>query len=174
MLFLLLLGLAWIVLNRAEAGAGGSGLGPVPARGFLAPDLSLVTLGGETVSISNLHGRAVLLNFWASWCPPCRAEMPAIQAVHEEYAERGLVVLAVNATAQDSRAAAESFAAEYGLTFPILLDPAGDANRIYRIGSLPTTFFIDPDGIIREMVIGGPMSAASLRVRVEALLEELP
>ena len=174
LIVLLLLGLVWIVLSRTEAGTTTAGIAPIPARGFLTPDFSLTSLTGETIALSDLRGRAVLLNFWASWCTPCRAEMPAIQAIHADYAARGLVVLAVNVTAQDSRSAAESFAAENALTFPILLDEAGDVNRLYQVDSLPTTFFIGPDGVIREIVIGGPMSEASLRIRAESLLEDLP
>lgn len=172
--FLLLLGLGWIVLSRADAAETTGGLVPAPQVGFLAPDFTLETLGGQSVTLSDLRGQAVLLNFWASWCPPCQAEMPALQDVYADYADHGLVVLAVNATSQDTRTAIQAFLTEEGMTFPLPLDINGAVNTLYGVTSLPTTFFIGPDGVIREVIIGGPIPEAALRLQVESLLEELP
>jgi cytochrome c biogenesis protein CcmG/thiol:disulfide interchange protein DsbE len=114
----------------------------------------------------------VLINIWTSWCPPCRAEMPALQQVYEAYRDQGFEILAVNATNQDSQQDAVGFAQELGLTFPILLDSTGEVSNLYQLRSLPTSFFVDSRGIIHEVVIGGPMSEALLRTRVQQLLEE--
>ena len=170
---LLLLGLAWIVFSADPNGAS-DGTISAPKAGFLAPDFTLQTTDGETISLSNLRGQAVLVNIWASWCMPCRAEMPAMQRLYEEYKDDGLVILGVNSTVQDSVAAARSFAAEFGLTFPILLDLEGIATQLYEVRALPSSFFIGRDGMIREVVIGGPMSEALLRTRVEKILEIQP
>ncbi len=112
------------------------------------------------------------MNFWATWCPPCRAEMPAMQRVFRDYEDRGLIVLAVNSINQNSLNAVGEFIEQYGLTFPILLDDQGVVANEYQIRSLPTTFFIDSKGVIREIVIGGPMSEALLRSRIENMLGE--
>lgn len=171
---LLLLGLIWIGFSADRSGASTNGLIPAPQAGFLAPDFTLRSLDGQTVSLAELRGQAVLVNVWASWCAPCRAEMPAMQRVYEEYKDRGLVILAVNSTVQDSPANVESFVAELGLAFPILLDTDGTATRLYRVIALPYSFFIGRDGVIREVVAGGPMSEALLRTRVETILETQP
>ncbi|MBI3158596.1 MAG: TlpA family protein disulfide reductase [Chloroflexi bacterium] len=170
---MLLVGAAWIAVSARLPGAGAARL-PAPQVGFPAPDFELGTPGGEPIALSDLRGKAVLVNLWASWCGPCRAEMPAIQRVYEEYASRGFVVLAVNATNQDSVTAAVDFAQALGLTFPILLDLDGAVSRQYGLRALPTSFFIRPDGVIEEVVIGGPMAEALLRTRVERLLEGMP
>jgi len=113
----------------------------------------------------------VLVNLWATWCPPCRAEMPAIERMYEEYKDQGFVVLAVNMTYQDDPFAVAPFIAEYGLTFPILLEETGDVAAAYQLRSLPTSLFIGRDGIIQEVIVGGPMSEALLRTRVEQILK---
>lgn len=169
----LLLGLAWIAVS-AKNGQPTDRTIAAPQKGFSAPDFSLQTLNGATARLSDLRGQVVLLNFWASWCPPCKAEMPAMQRIYAEYGSQGLIVLAVNSTVQDNAQAAANFAAQNNLTFPILLDSSGQATRLYAIHSLPTTFFIGRDGLIREVVIGGPMSEALLRTRIENLLKERP
>lgn len=171
---ILILGLVWIFLSRAETGQTTGGPIPAPQTGFLAPAFELETLDGQIISSNDLRGRPLILNFWASWCAPCRAEMPALQAVAEAYRETGLLVLAVNATSQDRPADVGAFVGQYGLTFPILLDREGQVGRRYQVQSLPTTFFIGRDGLIRDVVIGGPMSSASLRARADSLLQETP
>lgn len=98
--------------------------------------------------------------------------MPAMQKAYEAYQDQGFVILAVNATNQDSRQDAVDFAGQYGLTFPILLDTSGEVSSLYQLRSLPTSFFIDRHGVIQEVVIGGPMSEALLRTRVQQLMEE--
>ena len=168
---ILLLGLAWIFVSADRSGTSTSGLIPAPQQGFLAPDFELQTTTGDTVKLSDLHGQAVLVNLWATWCPPCRAEMPAIEKIYNEYKDDGLVVLAVNMTYQDTKSNIAPFLEEYGLTFPILLDETGYVGTAYQLRSLPSSFFIGRDGIIQEVVIGGPMAEALLRTRVEQILK---
>jgi cytochrome c biogenesis protein CcmG, thiol:disulfide interchange protein DsbE len=171
---LLLLGLGWTILSRPAAAPTTDGRIPAPQVGFLAPPFSLTTLDGQTVDLSAYQGQVVLLNFWASWCPPCRAEMPAIQQVYQSYRDQGLVVLAINASYQDTPAARQSFLGSFAYSFPILLDDGSTVNRLYAVYSLPTTFFIDRKGTIRDLVVGGPLTAAGLSARVETLLQEAP
>ncbi len=171
---LLLLGLGWIWLSAVPSGLRSNETIPSPQAGFLAPDFTLKTLDGESIKLSSLRGQVVLINIWASWCPPCRAEMPAIERVYQANKDRGFVVLAVDSTVQDSLADAQTFAQANHLSFPILLDESGLVTREYRIQSLPTSFFVGADGVIREVVVGGPMAEALLFSRVEKLLQEAP
>jgi len=100
--------------------------------------------------------------------------MPALERVYREYAPQGLALLAVNAANQDTRSAALEFAQAQGLSFPILFDADGLVSRSYRLQALPTTFFIDRGGVIREVVGGGPMSEALLRIRIDQLMQVGP
>jgi peroxiredoxin len=169
-LAVLLAGLFWIFLSADKNAASSAGTVAAPQQGFLAPDFELPTTDGETIRLSDLRGQAVLVNLWATWCPPCRAEMPAIETVYNEYKDEGFIVLAVDMTYQDDLSAVPSFVNEHGLTFPILLDETGAVAQAYQLRSLPSSFFIDREGIIHEVVIGGPMAEALLRTRVEEIL----
>lgn len=142
-----------------------------PQEGFNAPDFTLKTPTGEPYTLSELQGKAVIINLWATWCPPCRAEMPAMQELYEEYKDQGLVILAINMAYQDAPLDIVPFVNQHGLTFPILLDETGTVANLYQLRSLPSTFFINRAGIINEVVIGGPMSEALLRTRIEKILE---
>ena len=168
---ILILGLAWIFISADKSGATTSGQIPAPQQGFLAPDFELKTTTGETLKLSDLRGQAVLVNLWATWCPPCRAEMKSIEKVYSEYKDQGLVVLAVNMTYQDDPTKIAPFVTEQGLTFPILLDETGAMGHAYQLRSLPSSYFIDRAGKINEVVIGGPMAEALLRTRVEEILK---
>jgi cytochrome c biogenesis protein CcmG, thiol:disulfide interchange protein DsbE len=168
-LLILATGAAWIFISAAAPGTTSGGRIPAPQVGFLAPEISLPTAEGGSVSLSELRGKPVLVNFWASWCPPCRSEMPAMQQLYRELRDQGVVILAVNAANQDDRAAAQEFTRSLGLDFPIVFDLGGQAAGSYAVRSLPSSYFIDPDGVIREIVIGG-MSEASLRIRLRKLL----
>lgn len=169
---ILFAGLVWIWLSAASATETTSGLIPAPRQGFLAPEFSLYSDQQELINIKDLKGKAVIINFWASWCPPCRAEMPAIEIVSRDFSQEGLVVLAVNATHQDDRQEIQTFVQELNLTFPILYDELGTVNQLYQVSALPTTFFVNTDGVIQDVVIGGPMSEALLRARVEQLFKD--
>lgn len=168
---ILILGFAWILASVDRNGSSTSGKIPAPQQGFLAPDIELEMLAGGTIKLSDLRGQAVLVNLWATWCPPCRAEMQTIETVYQEYKDQGFIVLAVNMTYQDDPGAIEPFVEAQGLTFPILLDRTGEVGNAYQLKSLPSSFFIDRDGIINEVVIGGPMAEALLRTRIEEILK---
>ena len=154
-----------------KTGTSTAGEIPAPQKGFLAPDFTLNTATGETVKLSELRGQAVLVNLWATWCPPCRAEMQAIETMYKEYQGQGFTVLAVNMTYQDDRAAIAPFVEEQELTFPILLDETSEMAGNYQLKSLPSSYFIDREGMISEVVIGGPMAEALLRTRIEEILK---
>lgn len=164
----------WIWLSFVPASATTGGLIPSPREGFLAPDFTLDTLDGSQITLSDLRGKVVVVNLWASWCPPCRAEMPAIENVYQANKEQGLEVLAVNSTFQDNEANAADFVKEMGLNFPILLDRDGGVSNRYQLRALPTTYFIDRQGIIRSVVPGGPMSESLIESKVVDLLAETP
>jgi peroxiredoxin len=167
--------LAWIGLSADRLGASTNGLVPAPQKGFLAPDFALQTMSGKEVKLSDLRGQVVVVNLWASWCAPCRLEMPALNRVHEEYKDAGLVILAVNSTTQDSPAAVEAFIAQFDLKFTVLMDEQGTVARLYELSALPTTFFIGRDGVVRRAVVGGPLAESTLRAEIESLLaEEMP
>lgn len=137
-------------------------------RGQVAPDFSLEALTGETVRLSDFRGRPVLLNFWNSWCPPCRTEMPELRRAQEALGDR-LVILAVNLLYQEDRLEdVYAFVQEQGLNFPILLERDGRVVTDYRVGSLPTSFFIDAEGKV-YLVQVGPMT----RPFIEGILREM-
>ncbi|MBN1666398.1 MAG: TlpA family protein disulfide reductase [Anaerolineales bacterium] len=173
-LIILTLAGIWIWFSRAEPGSTTQGNIPAPKEGFLAPEFTLESLSGEPISLADYRGQVVLINLWASWCPPCRAEMPAMQAAYRDYQEQGFTILAVNATNQDNLAEAAQFVAQNQLSFPILLDTQGRVSDLYQLRSLPTSFIIDRAGIVREVIIGGPMSETLIQTKIAALLQETP
>ena len=171
-LALLAISLVWIYLSAVPSAPETSASTNQPRKGFYAPDFELQTLDGQTVRLSSLRGKPVILNVWASWCGPCKEEMPALQKIYAEYKDRGLQVVAVNMTFQDNRADAASFATKYGLTFPIPLDTASDVGKKYLVSALPSSYFIGSNGIIVDVIIGGPIDEAVFRAQAEFLLKE--
>ena len=139
-----------------------------PEMGKLAPDFQLSNLDGQSVSLSDFRGKPVLLNFWASWCGPCRFEMPFIQTIYEEWTGKGLVVLTVNL--QESPARVREFVETLGLSFPVLLATSQDVPLVYNIRSIPTTFFIDRDGVIQDIKIGAFSSVAEIERRLGKIM----
>lgn len=119
--------------------------------GSKAPDFELKTLTGETVKLSNLKGKKVMLNFWATWCPPCKAEMPEMEQFYKG-AGKDIVILAVNI---DPQLDVQGFINENGITFTIPLDEKDEVNERYRVLSIPTTYFIDSKGVIQNKYTGG-------------------
>ncbi|MCG3114961.1 MAG: TlpA family protein disulfide reductase [Candidatus Manganitrophus sp. SA1] len=147
-----------------------TGMGSKPPQvGGPAPSLEAETLKGKTVSLNDYRGKVVLLTFWATWCEPCKKEMPEIQAAYERYEKDGLVVLAVNFG--EKLDTASSFAHHGKLTFPILLDRRANIAERFGVVSLPVTFFIDQDGIIRERVVGGTLTEQSIEETFKRLLK---
>lgn len=111
-----------------------------------APDFELETLDGEKVKLSDYRGHPVMLNFWATWCPPCKDEIPDMQKFYED---NDVVVLAVNLTDTEmSEKTVQKFADEFGITFPVALDVDSEASLLYRINPIPTSYMINADGII--------------------------
>lgn len=164
----------WSVFTIPAVGQTDAGKITAPRDGFLAPDFTLLDSQGQAIQLSSLRGQVVLVNIWASWCGPCKAEMPAMQNVFDLYSSQGFTILAVNTTFQDDRQNALEFAGSRGLTFPILFDEDSGVSKQYRVQAMPTSFFVDRSGVVRHTVFGGPMSEALLRVEIEKLLAEKP
>lgn len=143
-----------------------------PEEGHLAPDFALKTLDGKTVRLSDLRGKkVVLINFWATWCPPCRSEMPTMQQIYTEYKGKGFEILAINIE-RDSKEEILEFMKELRLTFPVLLDSDMKVTRTYRLIGLPVSMLIDRQGIIRSKTIGyHDWTDKQSRKRVESLLK---
>ena len=124
-----------------------------------APAFTLKCLDEKLINLSDFKGKPVLLTFWATWCIPCRAEMPELQRLHERLGPAGLVVMGVNQN--EAPETIERYRQELGLDFPTLLDLRLGTSREYAVNSIPTTFFIDREGVIRNLFIG-PMTDAVL------------
>lgn len=140
--------------------------------GNKAYDFALLDKEGNEISLSSLNGKVVFLNFWASWCGPCRIEMPHMQKVYEEYKDKDVVILAVNITASEKNGidGVNSFLQENKYTFPVLYDKDGAVAEKYRISAIPTTYIINKDGIIVNL-IRQSMSEEMIKQQIEAGLE---
>lgn len=143
--------------------------GKLLKAGDVAPDFSLQDLNGETVKLSQFRGRPVLINFWATWCGPCRAEMPEIEAAYQTYRGQGFTVLAVDV--QEPPEDVRAFAEELRLSFVPLLDTAGAVFDLYQVRALPTSYLVDRQGRISAVHLG-PMTGEQIRGYVEGLLAE--
>jgi peroxiredoxin len=167
-------GVAWTYISRTpvEPATQQAELPPNPKEGFTAPDFTLELLEGGEITLSDLRGNPVIINFWATWCGPCREEMPAIEKVYRDYKDLGLVVIGLNLTSQDTEQAVTAFIQEFDLTFPIALDRNASTSYKYQLKGLPTTYFINSQGVIQSVVVGGPMSEALIQSRVEALFQD--
>ena len=152
--------------------AGCKEAGP-PASGDLAPDFVLQSFDGPTRKLSNYRGKLVLVNLWATWCPPCVAELPVLAKVSEEYGDKGLVILAV-AGDEDPQTVRE-FLAKAPANYEVLFDPDGVIGTRYGITGYPETFFVDRQGLLRDKIIGplpheGDSISKDLKARIDALL----
>ena len=144
--------------------------------GDLAPELEvelaedrveLTDLDGQPIRLADLRGKAVWINFWASWCPPCQYETPTIRSLDDRYGDRGLVIVAIQV--QQTVQAGRDYAERYGLDYTIGSDVTGDFFHLYRVFALPTQFFIDPEGRIRRIIVG-PVSEADATTTIESIL----
>jgi thiol-disulfide isomerase/thioredoxin len=150
-------------------------LQPAPAAvttadiGEPAPDLRLPMVGGAETDLGAFRGQVVVLNFWATWCEPCKAEMPVFERAQQQYRDKGLTVLGVNFQERDDQISA--FLQEVGVTFPSLADRTGEATRNWRATALPTTFLVDRQGIIRDVRVGA-YTDAMLEERLTKLLNQ--
>jgi len=138
-----------------------------PWIGKPAPEFQLNTLNGQSVSLSDLKGRPVLINFWATWCGPCRMEMPFLQQIYDEWQGKGLVLLAINIGESPSQIA--EFMQSQWLSLPVLLDGEGNIAVMYNVRAIPITFFIDRDGIIQDVKVGAFQSKAEIESSLSRL-----
>lgn len=161
-------GSAWIVYSRESLPQqlDTSGLPAGPLSGYLAPDFTLTNLQGEEVSLSQLRGQPIILNFWATWCGPCRIEMPDLQNIWRQYNGAALVIGVNNSEPADR---VTPFILEMGVTYPILLDDGAATASLYQVAALPSTFFIDSQGVVQDRIIG-IVNEAVLQDRLEKLL----
>ena len=120
--------------------------------GHAAPDFTLVDLEGNMVSLSDFRGETVFINFWATWCPPCRAEMPAIEAVYQKYKDKGVVVIGIDFWESDGLV--RQYIQDGGYSWTFVTDATGEVTASYRVKAIPTSFFIDREGVIRAVNIG--------------------
>lgn len=174
----LLTGSVFIWTTRVAPGAPATAPAPEPAAmqpaprvGHPAPGFTLSAIDGSQVALDDLRGQVVLINLWATWCPPCRAEMPAIQQAYERFRDQGFVVLAVNQ--QEDAASVAAYMTGQRLTFPALLDSDARVSAAYQVRVLPSSFFIDRRGIVRA-VYRGPMSRGMIEGTIEQLIAEMP
>lgn len=166
----LIFGIAWIYWSRSPVvNNAQTNVLAAPMTGFLAPDFTLQTTTGDTIQLSSLRGQPVIVNFWATWCPPCRAEMPEIEQVWQDYQGQNLMILGVNQ--RENAITVERFKQTVvNMTFPVLLDTTAEIANQYGVVALPTTFFIDAEGQIQDVKIGGPMDMAMLMDGVNKIL----
>ena len=145
---------------------------PTPTQGTqvgnLAPDFQLLNLDGKPVSLSDLQGKPVILNFWATWCRPCVSEMPYIQEIYEEWSGKGLMLLTINLGESSSKV--EKFLQSNNLSLPVLLDAKQDVALKYSIQYIPTTFFIDKDGIIQAKKIGSFLNKQEIETNLNKIM----
>jgi len=147
----------------AAAPAGG-----MPAVDSPAPDFTLTDLDGSTVSLKDFRGQVVFLNFWATWCGPCRAEMPDIETLHRKYRDRGVIVLGVDL--RETRETVRAFVEEGGYTWTFLLDTTGGVGTRYGVRGIPSSFFVDRQGVIRAVAVG-TMTGAAMEASLARAME---
>lgn len=166
------LGGLWIaysssLLNSLVSEGENVTLEPAPVVGHPAPDFALPTLAGETVRLSDFKGKPVLVNFWATWCGPCRSEFPDFQKASIDNADK-LVIIGINNTTTDQKELVPAFLEEFGVTFPIVLDETGDTAKAYNILGLPTSIFIDRNGNVNE-IFTGPINKAYIEAKLSGM-----
>ncbi|MBI4787861.1 MAG: redoxin domain-containing protein [Chloroflexi bacterium] len=161
------LGLLTLILS-ACSGLSLAGLNAAPSSGSarpttvkvgdLAPEFILKSMTGDEIVLSKLEGRPVIINFWATWCGPCREEFPALVRKYKQYQEQGLVIIGINFQDENSDEGIRTFMRNTLVNFPIVRDTGERVGRMYRVNGLPTSIFVDRKGIVRDIVVGGPMT----------------
>jgi cytochrome c biogenesis protein CcmG/thiol:disulfide interchange protein DsbE len=153
------LGLVWFFTQGSGTAASSQSVtitakasGPAPRVGKPAPDFRVAGLDGTPIELSALRGHPVWINFWATWCPPCRAESPEIEAASEQYRDQGLVVVAIDVG--EDPGTVRDYVQRAGLTYPVGGDPTTDVAATYRVTGLPTHVFVDADGVVRDIRMG--------------------
>ncbi len=158
--------LAALAFSGCSVRVGGSGASGVARIGHPAPDWSVPTSTGTKLTLSSLRGKAVYLNFFATWCPPCNEEAPSINALQKQYANRGLQVVGVDELENQKKAA--SFVQKFRLVYPAIVDD-GTLQSQYEVNGLPVHVFIDRSGVVKSIVVG-EMSKAKIASAVRSLL----
>lgn len=151
--------------NAEEANA--NRLPAAPGVGRLAPDFTLTTLDGNSITVSDFRGKTVFINFWATWCPPCRAEMPHIEALYQEYKDRDVIVIGVDLREGEDRVRRFVQDGDYNWIFTI--DATGEVGYEYRVTAIPASFFLDKYGVIKAIHIGA-MSKSTMEVKLAAAM----
>jgi peroxiredoxin len=170
----LLLTIAYLGLQRLGYLLSAPAISPGEAqiREPFPIDFALPDLQDQTIRLSNLRGRVVLLNFWATWCPPCRAEMPSMHALYQDYREKGFGILAISSDA-GGKGVVAPFIEERGFTFPVLLDPRNIVGSRLRVLGIPTSYLLDKQGRIAGVEVGARnWNRAKVRQLLDRLLAE--
>ena len=157
--------LVWGALDKDSA-TGGSG---ATRPGKEAPAFSLESFSGGTVSLADFEGQPVIINFWASWCAPCRQEMPALETTWQLFRERDLVVVGINLPKSDPEESARAFLDEFGISYPNVFDMRGFTAIDYGVSGIPVTFFVDREGVVTRRFVG-TLTDGSLMVWTEELV----
>ena len=157
-----------LVVFLAAAFLYREGLAARAEVGKPAPDFSLDLLGGGTLKLSELKGKAVIINFWTTWCPECKDELPALEAFYRRYADQ-IVLLGINM--RETEGLVRPFVERYGVTYPILLDRFERVSRAYQVTGVPETWLIAPDGTALAHYVG-PLTEAQLAHAAQLLLQE--
>jgi cytochrome c biogenesis protein CcmG/thiol:disulfide interchange protein DsbE len=144
LIFLLAFGVVWLQSSKYE---------PLTV-GKMAPDFELPDLSDKTMRLSDFRGKVVFLNFWATWCKPCREEMPSMEVLYKNFEREGLVVLAVSIDRVTTKKDIPPFVKSLSLTFPVLVDSWGKTDKRYKLMGVPETYIIDQQGVLREKIIG--------------------
>jgi peroxiredoxin len=140
-----------------------------PQVGMRAPDFALQAMDGNTYRLSELAGRPVLINYWTTWCIPCKAELPILEKLYQEYQQKGLLIISVNAIDQDSTDKVQGIIDQFSMTFPVLLDQGSQFANLYQAIFFPTTVLVDASGVIREINLGDS-TEAELRASLDKVL----
>jgi peroxiredoxin len=140
-----------------------------PTVGSIAPDFTLQTLNGSSINLSSLRGQNVLINYWVTWCDPCLEEMPTLEKIYKEYEGKDLVILSINGIAQDDLNKVKDTVSSLGLTYPVVLDEGDTVFKSYWMGFMPTSVFIDAQGVIRFIKFGGA-DEVEFRAKIDQLL----
>ena len=153
LIVLILIGAGILVLLQTKDSAFNLSGTPRLGKGVPAPDFTLPGLDGQMVSLADYRGKVVLLNIWATWCPPCVEEMPSMEKLYQEFKDDNLEILAVSIDALGAEVVGP-FMQKYNLTFPALLDPEGTIRQSYQVTGVPESFIIDQQGVLAKKIIG--------------------
>lgn len=138
-------------------------------KGNLAPDFKLTTLDGKQMKLSDYKGKKVILNFWATWCPPCKAEIPDLEKFYTSYKDKDVIILGVDLTqSEKSQNTVKEFVKSYGITYSVPLDIEGSVSEMYKVTGIPTSYIIDTQGIIRQKVVG-PMDFEGMKNMLDSI-----